>query len=305
MQERYKLKGDRLEKIIDVVENEYLLRKGSKTREQIVSEELKYAAEYKSFINSNDKNSNLKEIINSKVKELYQLNKGKKSAARLFIEIKNEYVEKNKEQNEFKQVIKNRYRISEEKLVRLSNIIENEYVQAEKTKFRVEILEEEHVFSKDYKTFLNYYKQNPQNFIAEKIIENVHKIYYENKGKKSVARIFHELKNKNNFKIKFSVNSLNKNLELSVNDLKSDIEDLKLTKLRRQILKQKYNQKNGFLDLKGNKDTLINNELYSYLNFSAIKYLNDMQDLGFISYYLGFADKFQDNDISESEYLVI
>lgn len=196
-----------------------------------------------------------------------------------------------KQRKNFLTNISSKYNIQGQRLAKLGQLIENEYINSAKTKSRDEILKEEENFSKEYKEFKSYASKNPANFIADSIINEVNRIYSINKGKKSVARIFYELKKDQEFNTGFRYNKIKNRYEANINSTTNDIRDLAILKNQRKIEYEKSgvsqeDYANGKLTT-STKQTIKRGIMFDLHYFGQL-FTQDLKNYGFKISYNGF-----------------
>jgi hypothetical protein len=175
--------------------------------------------------------------------------------------------------------------------LKLASVIENEYLVSGKSKSRNDILAEEETFSKDFRKFQAYVSQNSNNFIAKSIIDKVNYLYGVNKGKKSVARIFNELKQGQRFDVGYSYNHERNRYEASVNSSVEDIRDLGLLKIRKRIGLDKIGASQKKYDnheMNPSEVEIVKREVMFDLYYFGQKFSDDLKDYGFDVSYNGF-----------------
>ena len=201
-----------------------------------------------------------------------------------------EELEETQRQN-FRELVKSKYNISDDRLAKLTEIVEYNYQSSNGLKTREQILAEEQEFSKKYKQFQEYAHVNPTNFIAKSIIERVNSLYKANKGKKSVARIFSELKQNEIFNVGFGYDAVENRYEVSVNGKTEDIRNLAILKIQKQVQYKKldvtqedYRKSRLF----SHETEKIKKNIMLGLDFYSQKYAEDLAKFGININYKGF-----------------
>lgn len=189
-----------------------------------------------------------------------------------------------RERQKFRNFIKNHYNISESRLGKLTEIVEYAYQDSNRLKSRKDLLKEEQEFSRQYKQFQRDLQQNPNNFIAKSINERVNTLYRKNKGRKSVARIFNELKQDETFNIVFRYNSKANRYEVNINEGAEDIRDLTILKIQKQVnfrkanlVQEDYNE--GRIS-EPQKQMIKKNIIHS-LDYYTARYTDELKNMGF------------------------
>jgi hypothetical protein len=209
------------------------------------------------------------------------------------------------QRQKFRDFVRSKYNISDDRLAKLTDVVEYTYQTSQGSKSREEILAEEQEFSRKYKQFQEYAQVNPFNFIAKAIVERVNSLYKTNKGKKSVARIFSELKHDEVFSVGFGYDAVEKRYEVSVNGKTQDIRDLAILQIQKQVQYKKlgvtqedYRKKRLF----PHETEKIKDKVMIGLDFYTKKYAQDLAKFGISTHYRGFDNVMKGRyDISESD----
>ncbi|MDP2925722.1 MAG: hypothetical protein Q8N99_05100 [Nanoarchaeota archaeon] len=202
------------------------------------------------------------------------------------------------EKQRFREYVRTKYNIADNRLDKLSEMIEHEYQGSGRVKSREAILEEEQRFTKEYREFQTYVNNAPANFVAKSIIEQVNLAYKQHNGIKSVARIFHDLKTQRSFQVGFSYNSSKNQYDFNVGDVSGDIRDLAILKLQKHTNYKKLNvtqddYRKGRLSLPELYE--IKRNIILGLDYYAQRFSSELEKLGFNIRYKGVDRVLEDN----------
>lgn len=136
------------------------------------------------------------------------------------------------EKQMFYDSVRAKYKISEAKFQKLSEVIEYQYGINRAGKSRADILREEEQYSREYTEFLSLLKTSPDNILGKLINEEVTRLYQANNGKVSTARIFAELKKRRAFNSGIRYNSELNRYEVYANNNSEDIRKVPVHKKR-------------------------------------------------------------------------
>jgi hypothetical protein len=144
------------------------------------------------------------------------------------------------ERQKFADSIRVKYKLSDDKLTKVLDVVEREYARASGLKTREEVLMEEEKLTRGYKEFFNHMQLNPNNFIARSIVEKVQDLYFSCGKSKSLGRIFAELKAGKYFHVEMGYNPEENRYEVRVDGQAKDIRDLKIRTSQRDMHFVKY-----------------------------------------------------------------